>query len=237
MKKIISLKDYLMTLGIKKSFFIKKTWGNHPSNVRYHSDVNLYEGEYCFVSNSLLSKIKIGTSFLSLRKVFPKKKIIKMCWSDDQEISPSTYGYDYYFENGSFEDAIDCHRKFCIDLERAYQKLLKKTDENKHIYINYDDTKIGFESILKKNNLVPIPLTTDSWGYTHGGPKLAHEMCETYFHHEYNTSGGFDRTYYDTHSNFFLVREIIKYSKLTTNRIYFVSLYSLNFVEDIYVQI
>ena len=234
MKKIVSLKDYLMTLGVKKSFFIKKPWGNHPSKVRYYSDVNLYGGGLCFVSNSLLSKIKIGTSFLRLKQVFPKKKIIKMCWSDDLDISPNTYGYDYYFENGSFEDAIDRHRKFCIELERAYQKLLKKTDKKEHIHIDYNNTKIDFESICRKNNLVPISRQPD---LPRGGPRLAHEMCEAYFHHEYNTSLGFDSTYYDTHSDFFLVREIIKYSKSITNRIYFVNIHSLNFVEDIYVQI
>ena len=67
-----------------------------------------------------------------------------------------SFMYEYYYENGTFEDAIDNHKKFGVDIERAKQNLIKKYEKGSAAHSNaswgWESTEIDFEAICKKNN-------------------------------------------------------------------------------------
>ena len=169
----LTLKEYLKKFfDAKESFFLNGL----------KCKIDFRKGDLGFVSESLISKVSFGKSFIPLREVFPNKKKFYLSYKMHPDRIQSS---GYSTPSGTFKEAIVKFDRHELDL---------KHDDTSEEHINE-------EKYLRKNKLKIIP------DYLLASDYIS-EYCEAYFHHNYKAS---DFEVMDTYNvgrrNYFLLKK------------------------------
>ena len=207
----MELKDHLISKDVGKKFVNSYT-------KKY--EIGFKSGDLGYENKGILSKISFGSDFVPLKKVFPKNKKIELCWKNDD---PHYENFYYEEEKADFYDAYANILKFQIDTNIESEKFRKKYPKD-YLYKNNDK---NYEKIYEKNKLTKMRANYND--YAPPSRIFTYHMNEAYFHHEYDKL--------NHQSEFFLLKQKVKFSTYTRERIFFIKTHSLEDAGEILINI